>query len=70
MSKKTKAEKIARSLRAMRDQQENASHPHVTSHNEVPVFYAADAMKTGAVTLFIIALIILLYVLQVRGYIG
>ncbi len=54
----------------MRDQQENVSHPHVTSHNEVPVFYAADAMKTGAVTLFIIALITLLYVLQMRGYIG
>jgi hypothetical protein len=92
MTKKTKAEKIAASLRTKRQAMQTLSHNvqknttqpdhteivlktekaytviHMTQNDDVKVYDPKDLRKTFVTTIFIVALLTLVYVFQYKGY--
>lgn len=92
MTKKTKAEKIAASLRTKRHAMQRLSHDvqknsipldqtetfvktktahtviHTTQNDAVHVYDPKDLRKTFVTTIFIVALLALVYVFQYKGY--
>lgn len=68
MTRKTKSEKLAKSLRALRSNQ-NQEEGHPERVSSVSVLSKEDALKTFFTTFLVIATIALVFVLQVKGYI-
>jgi len=92
MTKKTKAEKIAASLRTKRHAMQTLTHSvqkiaiqqdhteivskkenahtatHITQNDDGKVYDPKDLRKTYVTTIFIVALLTLVYVFQYKGY--
>ena len=68
MTRKTKSEKLAKSLRALRSNQ-NQEEGHPERESSVSTLSKEDALKTFFTTFLVIATIALVFVLQVKGYI-
>ncbi|MFO0703247.1 MAG: hypothetical protein U0525_00815 [Patescibacteria group bacterium] len=71
MTRKTKADKIASKLRALKHESAGVSSAkNINQNSTAVVFHKEDAVKTFATTLLILALIGLIYILQIKGYIA
>ena len=76
MTQKTKAEKIASALRAKRTLIPSTSSVSVVvdlpkarvAYHDSDVYHAQDLRKTIGITLFVVALLTLVYVFQYKGY--
>ncbi len=69
MSRKTKADKIANSIRQLRNSEAKQT-TQKTDDSQFGSMSGVDAVKTFVTSLFVVSLITLVYVLQIRGYIG
>ena len=68
MTRKTKSEKLARSIRALRSSSVSGNIK-LDSSSSISVLSKEDALKTFVTTFFILSTIALVFVLQAKGYV-
>lgn len=70
MSRKTKAEKIAKSIKHIRSISNADASIQKSSDTSYESMSKIDALKTLLTSLFVLSIITLTFVLQMKGYIG
>ena len=68
MTRKTKSEKLAKSIRALRSSSAS-EYKNLDNNQVISVLSKEDAVKTFVTTFFILSTIALVFVLQVKGYV-